>query len=104
MINIVILGGGFGGIRAALDLAWKLRRRRDVYITLIDKNSAQTFYPKLYEIASVFNADHQHPYHTKLKETICIPYAKIFASTRVNVISAETIEINLEAKHVTTAG
>lgn len=104
MINIVILGGGFGGIRAALDLDWKLKRRQDVSITLIDRLAEQTFYPALYEVATVFGVDHQHPYHTKLKGTVCIPYAEIFAGTRVQTVQAEVIEINLENKHLTTAG
>lgn len=104
MINVVILGGGFGGVRAALDLDWKLKRRRDVKIILIDRANGQTFYPALYEVASVFGIDHQHPYHTKLKGTICIPYAEIFAGTKVQTVQAEVIAVNLEGKHLTTAG
>ena len=108
MINIVILGGGFSGVRAALDLDWKIRqladRRKDIRITLIDKNPAQTFYPNLYEVASIYGMDHQHPYHTKLRGTIGIPYEEIFSGTRINVITAEVIEVNLAAQHVLTAG
>lgn len=104
MINVVILGGGFGGVRAALDLDWKLRRRRDVKIILIDRANGQTFYPTLYEVASVFGIDHQHPYHTKLKGTVCIPYTEIFAGTKVQTVQAEVIAVNLEGKHLTTAG
>ncbi len=104
MTSIVILGGGFGGIRAALDLDWKLRRRRDVKIILIDRANGQTFYPALYEVASVFGIDHQHPYHTKLKGTICIPYAEIFAGTKIQTVQAEVIAVNLEDRHLTTTG
>ena len=104
MTSIVILGGGFGGIRAALDLDWKLRRRRDVKIILIDRANGQTFYPALYEVASIFGIDHQHPYHTKLKGTICIPYAEIFAGTKIQTVQAEVIAVNLEDRHLTTTG
>ena len=50
MKKILILGGGFGGIRAALDLEKNLKN--EAQITLIDKNGYHLFLPALYEVAS----------------------------------------------------
>ena len=102
MTNILILGGGFGGVRAALDLDKKLGQSKDVKITLIDKNGAQVFYPALYELASVVGVNHEHPFHTQLKGMISIPYSEIFGGTRVEVIQAQINHIDLEAKHAVT--
>src|SRR5699024_3065784 len=45
--NIVIVGGGFGGITAARQL-----RRQNVDITLIDRHTYNTFQPLLYQVAT----------------------------------------------------
>src|SRR3989338_7517343 len=50
MIKILILGGGFGGVRCALDLDKKIGKEAE--ITLIDKNSYHLFVPAIYEVAS----------------------------------------------------
>ena len=42
MTKILILGGGFGGVRAALDLEKKLGSGAE--ITLVDKSDSQTFF------------------------------------------------------------
>ena len=47
MTKIVILGGGFGGVRCALDLEKKLKD--NVQVTLVDRNSYHLFLPSLYE-------------------------------------------------------
>ena len=45
--HVVIIGSGFGGIRAAKSLA-----RTDVEITIIDVNNFHTFQPLLYQVAT----------------------------------------------------
>ncbi len=47
--EVVIVGGGFGGVRVAKLLS---RWGRDIHITLIDKNRYHTFHPALYEVAT----------------------------------------------------
>lgn len=103
MANILILGGGFGGVRAALDLNKKLGHRKNIKIILADKNNAQTFYPALYEVASVFGVDHEHPYHTRIRGMIAIPYSEIFKGTKIELIQAQINLIDIGAKHVVTA-
>ncbi len=50
-IRIVVLGGGYGGVEAAKVLERQLGGRRDVQITLIDRNSSHTLMTELHEVA-----------------------------------------------------
>src|SRR6478735_5841420 len=50
--RIVILGGGFGGVYAALHLERLLRRRREVEICLVSRDNFFLFTPMLHEIAA----------------------------------------------------
>lgn len=50
--NIVIIGGGFGGLYTAKHLAKKLKKNNDVKITLIDKNPYMTMMTSLHEVAA----------------------------------------------------
>jgi NADH dehydrogenase len=46
--RVVIVGGGFGGLAAAVGL----RRARDVQVTLIDRRNFHLFQPLLYQVAT----------------------------------------------------
>jgi hypothetical protein len=50
--KILILGGGFGGIYAALEFEKLLRRRRDIEVTLVSRDNFFLFTPFLHEIAA----------------------------------------------------
>ena len=101
MIKILILGGGFGGIRCALDLDKKLRNEAE--ITLIDRNSYHLFIPSIYEVASAYGIK-KDPFAIQLKKTICIPYTDIFDGTSVDFIEAEVNQVDLRNKKVKTKG
>ncbi len=45
--RVVIVGGGFGGLQAAIKL-----RRADVHVTLIDRRNFHLFQPLLYQVAT----------------------------------------------------
>ncbi len=60
--NIVILGAGFGGIRAAMDIAHGLRKMHllDRYaITLVDRSDCHVFIPLLYKMAARPEPEHR---------------------------------------------
>ena len=99
--KILILGGGFGGIRCALDLSKKIGN--DAQITLVDKKSYQLFVPALYEVAFAFGIK-KDPFVVRLKKTICIPYSDIFNGEKINFVQAEISSIDLENKKIVTKG
>src|SRR3989338_1797743 len=101
LARIVIVGGGFGGVRAALDLEKKLRGH--IEITLIDRNQYHLFSPALYEVASVYGLNDDH-FNMRLRQTVAIPYDEIFRGRRIQFVQAEVRDINLSAKAVTTQG
>lgn len=50
--NIVVIGGGFGGLYTTKHLARKLKKNKDVKITLVDKNPYMTMMTSLHEVAA----------------------------------------------------
>lgn len=101
MIKILILGGGFGGIRCALDLEKKIGDKAE--ITLIDQKSYHLFVPSLYEVASAYGIK-EDPFAVRLKKTIGIPYSDIFSGKKINFVQAEISSIDLESKKILTGG
>ncbi|MBI2613865.1 MAG: FAD-dependent oxidoreductase [Candidatus Levybacteria bacterium] len=68
MLNIVILGGGFAGVKAGL--IFKSRNLKDIKVTLVDRNSFHTFSPSLYELAAA-----EEP-----QRNVTIPFKEIFGN------------------------
>ncbi len=66
-MEIVIVGGGFAGVAAGLELI-KNKKKLNTRITLIDKNTFHLFTPSLYEVATS-----EEP-----QGNIAIPYKEIF--------------------------
>ena len=102
MTRILIIGGGFGGIRAALDLDKKLSDKQ-VEITLVDKNNYHLFLPDLYEVGSAVG-EWKDRYGVRLKKTVNIPFTDIFEDTKVNFVQAEITGIDLEKKEAVSGG
>src|SRR5580692_8933977 len=50
--RVMIIGGGFGGIYAALRLEKLLKRRSDIEVTLIARDNYFLFTPMLHEVAA----------------------------------------------------
>ena len=50
--QIVVLGGGAGGLELVVKLAKKLRRDTDTRVVLVDKNSSHIWKPLLHEVAT----------------------------------------------------
>ncbi len=69
--KVVIVGGGFGGIETAKQLA----KNQDIEVILITKNPYFEYYPALYKLVT-----------GALAIDVCIPYNKIFRKGNVSVI------------------
>ena len=83
--HVVILGGGFGGIRAALDLADQASS--DIKITLITDKPHFEYYPTLYRVVTGRSA-----------RQMCIPLSEIFKGYAVEVVQDYISEVNLKDK------
>lgn len=103
MTNILILGAGFGGIGAALELEKKLKNKKDYKITLIDRNNFHLFTPSLYEVAAVYGLI-EDKFTQYLRGSVAIPIAEILKNKKINFVQAEIKDINLKEKYVSTNG
>lgn len=84
--RIVIVGGGFGGLQAAKELA-----RKPVEVTLIDRKNHHTFQPLLYQVATAVLSPGE----------IASPIRRILHRYRnVEVILGEVVGFDLERQTV----
>src|SRR5689334_21067632 len=86
--RVVILGGGFGGLYAALYLNRTMAKSSGIEVVLIDRENFSLFTPMLHEVAAgdLVMADIVNPFRKMLK--------------RVQFIKAEVKSIDLHARRV----
>ncbi len=85
--KVIIVGGGFGGIRTALDLA----KKGGFDITLISKNPNFEYYPGLHKMLGVSES-----------VTVQVPLETIFKDKEVTLVIDTVTAVDLEYKKVTT--
>ena len=86
MHRVVIVGGGFGGLQAALHL-----KRAEVEVTLVDRRNFHLFQPLAYQVATGALAAGE----------VCYPLRAIFrGEEHVRVMLAEAIGFDLGAREV----
>lgn len=87
--TVVIVGGGFGGLRAARAL-----RHARVQVVLVDRQNHHLFQPLLYQVASA----------TLSPADIAAPIRHILRTQgNAQVVLAEVIGVDLDARHVALA-
>jgi NADH:ubiquinone reductase (H+-translocating) len=97
--NIVILGAGFAGIRAALSLNDLLKDDSGHEIILVDKKDYHLYHCALYEVATTEKAAAEGK---KARELATIPLGQIFSRTKVRVFKARVEDIDLDGGMVVT--
>ncbi len=80
-IEIVVVGGGFGGIRAALELV--KRHLANVHITLISDKETFEYYPALYRYVTGSS-----------QMEVSIPLSEIFAGRQVEVMHQKVLRLD----------
>ncbi len=84
-LNIVIVGGGFGGVKAALELS----KDKLCHVTLVSDKDDFVFYPALYATAT-----------GATQKISAIPLATIFAGHPVNVVKDYVVGLDTHRRHV----
>jgi NADH dehydrogenase len=91
--NIVIIGGGYGGIAAARELERIFRRDNGVQITLIDKRPFHTLMTELHEVAG-FRVE---------PDSVRVPYSKVFGASKINVRTDTIKSVDFERRLAVSA-
>lgn len=86
--QILIIGGGFGGVKAALELSDDARFK----VTLLSDDSELRYYPTLYHTAT-----------GGTRANSSIPLSQIFDEKSVEVVQGQVVSLDRKAKTVTTA-
>src|SRR3989338_3189483 len=102
MKRIVILGAGFGGLRAAIILGKKSKElgKKGYQITLIDKNRFHTYTPLLYEIST---ASKETANYLDLKSVTTYPIEGVLLGLPIEFIEGEIQEIDLVNRKIQLA-
>lgn len=86
--RVLIVGGGFGGVKAALVLSEDPRFK----VTLLSNNPNLEYYPTLYHTATGGR-----------RANSCIPLTKIFSERKVDIIIDQAQTLDRKARQVITA-
>ncbi len=97
--NIVILGAGFGGLRAAMLLGRAVKREKlkNSDVILIDENDYHTFTPTLYEISTT---PKEAGNYMDLKSVNTFPVENILKKLPVKFINSEAVKIDTAERSV----
>lgn len=85
--NIVIIGGGFGGVKAALELA----QNTAFHVTLISKHKDFRIYGTLYRVATGGSP-----------KVACLPLTGIFEDKNVSLIIDTAVALDRQKRTITT--
>ncbi len=97
--QVVILGGGFAGLRVALQLA-RHARSHECQVTLVDRETAHVNPQWLYEVATAFNPFEQEAVGDVLHASASVPFARILHGSGVAFIQRTVEHVDLSARLV----
>ena len=86
-MNVVIVGGGFGGVKTALELA----KDKKMNVTLVSDRDHFLFYPALYSTAT-----------GRSRKQSIIPLSQLFNSSRVRVVQDTVISVDTARRLIIT--
>ena len=93
---IAIVGGGFGGLNAAL-LLRKYLHQEKAHVVLIDKSAYHLYYPNLYEVAS---SEEEFVSIKALKKSVALPFVDVLSRQNIQFVEAEVTKIHQKEKYI----
>lgn len=102
--RIVIVGGGFGGLRTALEIEKRCARLKACAITLIDRNAEHLYTPLLYEVSSGALEASAKTCAGELRSGVCVEfdaYTNIVRKRHMRFVRGEVAGIDREERVVT---
>lgn len=85
--KVLIVGGGFGGVKAALELA----DEEKITVTLLSDTDELRYYPTLYQTAT-----------GRSRANSSIPLSEIFSEKRVTLVQGKATSIDRKARTIST--
>lgn len=98
--NIVILGGGFGGLQSALKTSKKIKElglNKKYKVILIDRHEYHTFTPLLYEIATTSKETAEYQ---ELKDLVTHNFKDLFKKKKIEIINQKVKHVDIKNKRV----
>lgn len=95
--KVLVVGGGFGGVRAALDL-----NSCGIDVALINDSPFHCYHPDLYEVATAILDKEGRFDFENLDSTVNIPLQKIFQDKKVKLILEKVVGVDLQKNIVIT--
>ena len=97
MTKIVIIGAGFAGLKAALELEKRYKKDKSVSVTLIDKHDYHLYSPSLYEVAA---SEEEFSSISQLEKSVVLPLPQLLSGKRINFIQGEASFVDQRQKKV----
>lgn len=86
--KVLVVGGGFGGIKAAVELA----KNGHFHVTLLSDHDSLRFYPTLYRTATGGR-----------RTSSAVPFSEIFKDLRITILIGEAVTLDRKKKQVITS-
>lgn len=102
MRRVVIVGGGFGGLSVAKQLA-RRSSREQIEIVLVEERSAHVYTPWLYEVATAMSPVHSEGFVRRARQRAAIPFSQFPGFQGIRFVHARVIDIAMDGSHVVLA-
>lgn len=96
--TVVVLGGGYAGLRSALDLDRSLPDGWD--IAVVDASPSHMLHALLYEVATLVHHKSSASFYTNEYSHAALPFSDIFLGTRIRHIQAKVERIDPKTQTV----
>lgn len=83
--RVVILGGGYAGVRVAWDLTQALRRGAALDVVLVNDSAYHLNTPLLYEVATAYLKSESTQSSERVRDSVCVPLEEIFSSRALTI-------------------